>query len=70
MGFNLKAIVAQKLLPTIRDTPKRVPIFEIMICNGTIRKLILEEKDEKLPRRSASARTKGCSCSTTACTTS
>jgi twitching motility protein PilT len=48
MGFNLKAIVAQKLLATIRETPKRVPIVEIMIMNGTIRKLILEEKDEKL----------------------
>src|SRR6267154_1486047 len=48
MGFNLKAIVAQKLLPTIREMPKRVPIVEIMILNGTIRKLIHEEKDEKL----------------------
>ena len=44
-----KAIVAQKLLPTILDKPKRVPITEIMIFNGTIRKLILEEQDEKLP---------------------
>ena len=49
MGFNMKAIVAQKLLPTILDKPKRVPITEIMIFNGTIRKLILEEQDEKLP---------------------
>jgi twitching motility protein PilT len=49
MGFNMKAIVAQKLLPTILDKPKRVPICEIMIFNGTIRKLILEEQDEKLP---------------------
>jgi twitching motility protein PilT len=48
MGFNLKAIIAQKLLPTIVDTPKRVPIVEIMIVNATIKKLILEEKDEKL----------------------
>jgi len=48
MGFNLNAIVAQKLLPTIVDSPKRVPIVEIMIMNPTIRKLILEEKDEKL----------------------
>ena len=48
MGFNLKAIVAQKLLPTIRETPKRVPIVEVMIMNPTIRKLILEERDEKL----------------------
>ena len=44
----MKAVVAQKLLPTIRDTPKRVPIVEIMIMNPVIKKLILEEKDEKL----------------------
>ena len=50
MGFNMKAIVAQKLLPTILDKPRRVPICEIMIFNGTIRKLILEEEDEKLPQ--------------------
>lgn len=49
MGFNMKAIVAQKLLATIVDKPKRVPIQEIMIYNGTIRKLILEGSDEKLP---------------------
>lgn len=49
MGFNMKAIVAQKLLPTIMEKPSRVPIVEIMILNGTIRKLILEEQDEKLP---------------------
>ena len=49
MGFNMKAIVAQKLLPTIMDKPSRVPIIEIMLFNGTIRKLILEEQDEKLP---------------------
>jgi twitching motility protein PilT len=49
MGFNMKAIVAQKLLPTIREKPSRVPICEIMIFNGVIRKLILEHTDEKLP---------------------
>ena len=48
MGFNLKAIVAQKLLPTVCDKPKRVPIIELMLMNATVRKLILEEKDEKL----------------------
>ncbi len=50
MAFNMKAIVAQKLLPTIctGDGPKRVPVLEIMVFNGTVRKLILEEKDEKL----------------------
>jgi twitching motility protein PilT len=49
MGFNMKAIVAQKLLATIVDKPKRVPIQEIMIFNAVIRKLILENEDEKLP---------------------
>ena len=51
LAFNMKAIVAQKLLPTIlegEDDPKRVPIVEIMIFNPTVRKLILEETDEKL----------------------
>ncbi|MBS0201409.1 MAG: PilT/PilU family type 4a pilus ATPase [Planctomycetes bacterium] len=49
MGFNMKAIVAQKLLPTIVEKPKRVPICEIMLFNGVVRKLILEHTDEKLP---------------------
>ena len=48
MGFNMRAIVAQKLLPTIMDVPSRVPIVEIMRFNPTVRKLILEEHDEKL----------------------
>lgn len=48
MGFNMRAIVAQKLLPTIVDQPSRVPIVEIMRFNPTVRKLVLEEEDEKL----------------------
>lgn len=49
MAFNMKGIVAQKLLPTIREDPKRVPCVEIMTFNPTVRKLILEGQDEKLP---------------------
>ncbi|MEX0703059.1 MAG: PilT/PilU family type 4a pilus ATPase [Planctomycetales bacterium] len=48
MAFNMRAIVAQKLLPTILDSPKRVPIVEIMIFTPIVRKLILEGRDEKL----------------------
>jgi len=48
LAFNMKAIVAQKLLPTIVDKPKRVPILEIMRFNPTVRKLVLEGSDEKL----------------------
>ncbi len=52
MDFNMKAIVAQKLLKTICEDgkgPGRVPIIEIMTFNPTVRKLILEGEDEKLP---------------------
>ncbi|GAB4134732.1 MAG: PilT/PilU family type 4a pilus ATPase [Planctomycetaceae bacterium] len=51
LGFNMRAIVAQKLLPTIlegENDPKRVPIVEIMTFNPTVRKLILDHEDEKL----------------------
>ncbi len=48
IAFNMKGIVAQKLLPSIKPGVARVPTVEIMFFNGTIRKLILEEKDEKL----------------------
>jgi twitching motility protein PilT len=48
LGFNMRGIVAQKLLPTIVDEPKRVPIVEIMRFNPTVRKLVLESQDDKL----------------------
>jgi len=48
LAFNMKGIVAQKLLPSIVDDPKRVPIVEIMRFNPTVRKLVLEEQDDKL----------------------
>jgi twitching motility protein PilT len=49
IAMNMKAIVAQKLLPSIKEGVGRVPTVEIMTFNSIIRKLILEEKDEKLP---------------------
>ena len=49
MAFNLKAIIAQKLLPSIKDGVGRVPTCEIMIFTPTVRKLLLEGHDEKLP---------------------
>jgi twitching motility protein PilT len=51
MVFNMRAIVAQKLLKTICEDgkgPGRVPIVEIMTFNPTVKKLLLEEEDEKL----------------------
>ena len=48
LAFNMRGIVAQKLLPSIRKDVPRVPTVEIMFFNSTVRKLILEEEDEKL----------------------
>jgi twitching motility protein PilT len=49
MAFNMKAILAQKLLPSVKPGVARVPTMEIMTFNPTVRKLILEGSDEKLP---------------------
>ncbi|MCL4195674.1 MAG: Flp pilus assembly complex ATPase component TadA, partial [Thermoguttaceae bacterium] len=48
LAFNMKAILAQKLLPSIKEGVGRVPTVEIMIFNSTVRKLLLEGQDEKL----------------------
>jgi twitching motility protein PilT len=53
LAFNLKAIVAQKILPTTKDWAAatgqtRVPLVEVMRINPIVRKLILNEEDIKL----------------------
>jgi twitching motility protein PilT len=53
LAFNLKAIIAQKLLPTAKDWAQRtgqtrIPTCEIMRSSPTVRKLILNEEDGKL----------------------
>lgn len=53
MVFNLKAVIAQKLLKTTPEWQAkgifRVPINEIMIMNARARKIVSEGMDEKLP---------------------
>ena len=49
IAFNMKAIVAQKLLPSIKPGVGRVPTVEIMIFTPTVKKLVLEGQDDKLP---------------------
>jgi twitching motility protein PilT len=49
MAFNMRGIIAQKLLKSIKPGVGRVPTVEIMTFSPTVRKLILEEQDEKLP---------------------
>jgi twitching motility protein PilT len=49
LAFNLKAVVCQKLVPSIKPGVQRVPTNEIMIVNPTIRELIVRAEDKKLP---------------------
>ncbi|MBX3418727.1 MAG: PilT/PilU family type 4a pilus ATPase [Pirellulaceae bacterium] len=48
IAFNMKAIIAQKLLPSIKPGVGRVPTCEIMTFSPMIKKLVLEGHDEKL----------------------
>ncbi|HEY1377092.1 MAG TPA: PilT/PilU family type 4a pilus ATPase [Gemmataceae bacterium] len=48
LAFNLKSVVAQKLLPSIKPGVHRVPTNEIMILNPTIRDLIIKSEDKKI----------------------
>lgn len=49
IAFNMKGIVAQKLLKSIRPGVARVPTVEIMFFTPTVEKLVLEGGDHKLP---------------------
>ncbi|MCA9238902.1 MAG: PilT/PilU family type 4a pilus ATPase [Planctomycetales bacterium] len=49
IAFNMKGIIAQKLLKSIKPGVSRVPTVEIMNFTPLVRKLVLEEEDEKLP---------------------
>jgi twitching motility protein PilT len=48
LANNLKAVVAQKLLKSIKPGIQRVPTNEIMIVNPIVKKLISEGEDGKL----------------------
>ncbi len=48
LAFNMRGIVAQKLLPSIKPGVPRVPTVEILMFTPMTCKLIIEEQDEKL----------------------
>ncbi len=48
LEFNLKAIICQKLIPSIREEYPVVPTVEIMMTNASVRKLIREERDNEI----------------------
>ena len=49
LEFNLKAIICQKLIPSVREGVPIVPTVEVMITNASIKKLIREERDNEIP---------------------
>lgn len=49
IAFNMKGIVAQKLLKSIKPGVGRVPTCEIMTFTPMVQKLVLEGHDSKLP---------------------
>jgi len=49
LAFNLRAVICQKLLPSIKQGVQRVPTNEILIFNPTVRDLIMKGEDKKLP---------------------
>jgi len=48
LEFNLKAIICQKLIPSVKEGVPVVPTVEIMFTNASIRKLIREERDNEI----------------------
>ncbi len=48
LEFNLKAIICQKLIPSVRDNIPVLPTCEVMIANASVRKLIREERDAEI----------------------
>jgi len=48
IAFNMRGIVAQMLLPSIKEGVSRAPAVEIMTFSPTVRKLVLEGEDKKL----------------------
>jgi len=48
LAFNLKAVVCQKLLPSIAEDVDRVPAVEIMLATPIVRQYIEEGRDQEL----------------------
>lgn len=48
LEFNLRSVICQKLIPSVKEEVPLVPAIEIMIANPAIRKLIREERDNEI----------------------
>ena len=61
MAYQMRAIVYQKLLPTLHENIARIPGLEILINNPVVRKYILDGREGELPEviKSQEARESG-----------
>lgn len=48
LAFNLKAIIAQKLVPSVKKGVSRVPINEVLVSTPIVWKLIIDQRDSGL----------------------
>ena len=48
LAYQMRAIVYQKLLPTLHENIPRIPALEILINNGVVRKFILDAREGEL----------------------
>ena len=48
LAYNLRAIVYQKLLPTLHEEIQRIPALEILLCTPPVQKYILEAREGEL----------------------
>lgn len=48
LAYQMRAIVYQKLLPTLKPEVQRVPALEILINNAVVRKYIMEARENEL----------------------
>ncbi|HEX7010342.1 MAG TPA: hypothetical protein VF184_10185, partial [Phycisphaeraceae bacterium] len=48
LAFQMQAFIYQKLLPTIRENPARVPAVEVLLQSPPTRKFILEGREHEL----------------------
>ena len=48
LGYQMRAFVYQKLLPTLHENIHRIPALEILINNAVVRTHILEEREGEL----------------------
>ncbi len=59
LGFNLQAVICQKLVPSFREDVNVVPVIELMFMNPSIEKAIVEGDDARIADLIAVGRDEG-----------